>query len=884
MLAGLMLLWAVAAVAAEGALPVDRWLVLGPAPAPLPALHDEKAGEFSLKELLSARSLARPDLSPRAGDTVAWGPGTELRWQEMGTAAGSPLKLAAAEGIQAAYLAAYLRVPRFVSLELSVRSHHPVLVRVDGAEVATKAGSTPAPANGNGEPEDKTRKKKGKATQETAGQEEPGSARADLDLEPGVHRILIRALRDPGCALPWTVGASVGSEDGELPAGLALSASPEHPLELAQVLDAPRPTAVTISPDGELAAVTLARVRPGTDESESWVEVRRTRDGSLERSYRGAELSRVDWAPRGRRLSYVTRDDKVASLWVADLGDGTVQAILEGVEKLGSYRWSPDAASVIYAVSADEPEDELGVQRLWNLQDRQAGWRNRSYLHQVFLAGGARRRLTAGELSTSLSDISPDSRRLLFTRSVSDTAQRPFLRSELRVLDLETLETEVLDPGRWLRSARWSPDGKRLLVVAGPSAFGGAGAAVAEGSVPNDYDNQLYLLDPDSRDVTPLSRDFDPAVGRAVWHRDGNVYLSATEGSRVRFYRLDPEARTYTPLDAGVEVVARWDVSRDASLAVLIGSGAVQPPRVSVLDLARGRSREILAPGAEAFRDVKLGRVEPWSFESRRGATIEGRVYYPPDFDPEGRYPAIVYYYGGTSPVTRDFGGRYPKNWWAAHGYVVYVLQPSGAVGYGQEFSALHVNDWGPIAGDDILEGVERFLEAHPFVDGERLGCLGASYGGFMTQYLLTRTERFAAGISHAGISSLGSYWGEGYWGYAYSAVATAGSFPWNRGDLYVGHSPLFNADKIRTPLLLLHGDSDTNVPPGESEQLYTALKLLERPVEYVRIKGQDHWILKHAQRVHWSRTILAWFDRWLKDEPQWWDHLYPGPGGPAKD
>ena len=192
------------------------------------------------------------------------------------------------------------------------------------------------------------------------------------------------------------------------------------------------------------------------------------------------------------------------------------------------------------------------------------------------------------------------------------------------------------------------------------------------------------------------------------------------------------------------------------------------------LELDRGPAVELLAPGSEAYRDVEFGAVEEWSFHSRRGATIQGRVYYPPDFDPEGRYPAIVYYYGGTFPTQRTFGGRYPKNWWAGKGYVVYVLQPSGAVGFGQQFSALHVNDWGDLAGGDILEGVEKFLQAHPFVDPERVGCIGASYGGFMTQWLLTRTERFAACVSHAGISFLGSYWGEGYWGYAYSAVATA--------------------------------------------------------------------------------------------------------------
>lgn len=175
-------------------------------------------------------------------------------------------------------------------------------------------------------------------------------------------------------------------------------------------------------------------------------------------------------------------------------------------------------------------------------------------------------------------------------------------------------------------------------------------------------------------------------------------------------------------------------------------------------------------------------------------------MYYPPGFDKNKKYPCIVNYYGGTSPITRNFGGRYPLNLYTAQGYIVYVLQPSGATGFGQEFSALHVNDWGTIVADEIIYGVNKFLAAHPFVDTTRLGCIGASYGGFMTMYLLTRTNIFSAAVSHAGISSISSYWGEGYWGYSYSAIASASSFPWNRKDIYVRQSPLFNADKIATP------------------------------------------------------------------------------------
>jgi dipeptidyl aminopeptidase/acylaminoacyl peptidase len=142
--------------------------------------------------------------------------------------------------------------------------------------------------------------------------------------------------------------------------------------------------------------------------------------------------------------------------------------------------------------------------------------------------------------------------------------------------------------------------------------------------------------------------------------------------------------------------------------------------------------------------------------------------------------------------------------------------------------------------------------------------------------YLQTVTDIFAAAVSHAGISALSSYWGEGYWGYAYSAAASADSYPWNNRELYVEQSPLFNADKIKTPLLLLHGLEDTNVPVGESFQMYTALKILGRPVEFIRVKGENHGISTYNRRIEWNYSIYAWFAKWLKDDASWWDSMYP--------
>lgn len=188
----------------------------------------------------------------------------------------------------------------------------------------------------------------------------------------------------------------------------------------------------------------------------------------------------------------------------------------------------------------------------------------------------------------------------------------------------------------------------------------------------------------------------------------------------------------------------------------------------------------------------------------------------------------------------------------------------------------MHVNDWGIVTADEIILGTTKFLDSHSFIDAKRIGCIGASYGGFMTMLIQTRTNLFSAAAAHAGISSIASYWGEGYWGHLYNAVSAANSFPWNRKDIYVDQSPLFNADKISTPLLLLHGSVDTNVPPGESAQLFTALKLLGRVVEYIQIDNQDHHILDYGKRKIWTKTILAWFDKWLKGQPSWWASLYP--------
>lgn len=831
---------------------LDHWLVLGPVDTPLPAFAAEKTGGWSVGDLLVFDSLPLDRLRPSAGTQAAWPDGTIHLW----TALDRPeWQGPADQAPRTVYLATYLDAHRWVAPHLEVTSPQPVAVFVDGVRVVDRR---------------------------TADKDPDPVVKTDLKLETGKHLLVIKSVLDPDSGLPWRLATSL-----ELPAGegdamaVTASASPMHRLSLDDLMNPPAISDVRLSADGRFAAVSYTRLITGTDDSESWIEIMELPDGQSRQVIRvGESVRNFLWAPSGHRYAYLASiAEGTTNLFVGDLDAGTVVSLLDRQKDFDGFSWGTDGRWILFSRTRKPEHVSKDVKHMLELPDRWTYWRNRSFLYGVSVPGGVVTRLTAGELSTDGQDVSPDGHSVVFTREVVDYSQRPYSRTQLYVMDLKTLKADLLWEGRWFNGCRWDPDGSRLLVLGGPSAFGDIGVNVPEGRLPNDYDIQAYMFDIKTRQATALSREFNPSIQSAVWQRNGDtVYLTAEDGSYVHLFHLQPDTDTIKPVSVDVDVVRGFRVAADAPRAVYYGTSVTGPQRLYLLDLKSGQSRLLREPAGRDFADVQLGECRDWSFVNREGTTIQGRVYLPPGFDPNHKYPCIVYYYGGTSPVTRDFGGRYPKNWWAANGYVVYVLQPSGATGYGQVFSAYHVNDWGKVVADEIIDGVKKFLAAHPFVDPKRVGCIGASFGGFMTQLLVTRTDIFAAAISHAGISSISSYWGEGWWGYSYNAVSAANSFPWNRPDIYIDQSPLFHADKINTPLLLLHGTADTNVPPGESMQMFTALKLLGKNVEFVQILGANHWVVRPSRKLVWYRTIVAWFDRYLKQEPAFWNNLYPNP------
>lgn len=690
----------------------------------------------------------------------------------------------------------------------------------------------------------------------------------ELSLRPQTHNIVLRYMVTPDIGKkPITV--SLRSEGN---AGFRERADGKRRYTLEDVVHGKRITGVSMSPDGKYFITNYSTTIRGGESNYHTV----VRDSRTHRVVsRPAE--NVEWMPKGSRYSYSRAATDGRQIVAVDAATGEETVIVAGLPEAVSYIFTPDEQSLILITKESGVKEDPGVYRILEPEDRQPGWRDRYGLAICDIATGVVSPLTFGHRNVQLQDISDDSRHLLFLTSESRLNKRPTTLFSLYSLDLESMKADtILNKDGFILSAKYSPDGEQVVVAGSPEAIGGIGKNVPEGRIPSMSDIQLYIINIADGEKRAMTREFNPSVGYFEWNRnDGGIYFTADDRDRVNLFRLDAKSGKIKQLPMEQEIVAGFSLADGSNRMVWFGESASAPQSLYLRDAGGTRSELVETPRGEQLSNVNLGKCEAWDFVNSRGDTICGRFYLPSDFDPEKKYPLIVNYYGGCSPIERTFEGRYPLNLYAEQGYVVYVLEPSGATGFGQEFSSRHVNTAGKGVAEDIIEGTKKFCEEHPFVDKDKIGCIGASYGGFMTQYLQTLTDIFAAAISHAGISDHTSYWGEGYWGYSYSEESMAESYPWKDPDLYVKQSPLFNADKIHTPLLFLHGDKDNNVPVGESIQMFTALKLLDRPTAFVAVADQDHHIKDYGKRIKWQDTIFAWFAKYLKGDSSWWDAMY---------
>lgn len=715
------------------------------------------------------------------------------------------------------------------------------------------------------------------------------SDKAETILTPSQHTVVIKYLtRKNASSDKKSIKLTVTAANG---APLSVGdAAAKRAYNIYDVICAPNYPSVSISPNGKFIVVRKTWVdRKGNNHSIS--ELRNSQTNRVMATFEES----VKWMPASNKL-YFTQKASDSSIAGEEKQDGTLQLITINPLTMerevlaanipdGWFQFTPDEKTLIYTLTTEGRKKDPQVYDVKEPEDRQPGWRERSNLAKYDLASDILQPLTFGYHNIYLMDISADSRYLLIGKEEERLTKRPTTLTSFYRLDLGSMNASsattpkvetLIEKGEFLNSAQFSPDGKSILVSASPEAFNGIGKNVEEGQTPSMIDTQLYLMTLSDKKVRPLTRDFNPNVQSVDWSKaDGNIYFTAEDKDCVHLFQLNPKSGKFTLLKTPEEYIKSFSLASSAAEMAFSGQSASNADRLYKMNTKALKSQLVDDLSARELKDVELGECKAWNFVNSRGDTLCCRYYLPPHFDAAKKYPMIVNYYGGCSPTSRMFQSRYPHHVYAAMGYVVLVVNPSGATGFGQKFSARHVDTAGEGVAEDIISSTQAFCDEHAFVNRKKIGCIGASYGGFMTQYLQTKTDLFAAAISHAGISDHTSYWGEGYWGYSYSEVSMANEYPWTNKHLFVDQSPLYNADKIHTPLLFVHGTADNNVPVGESIQLYTALKLLGRPTAMVLVDGQDHHIIDYEKRLKWQNTIFAWFAKWLQDDASWWTEMY---------
>ena len=522
---------------------------------------------------------------------------------------------------------------------------------------------------------------------------------------------------------------SITAADGKQLSVGESSASTKRTFNIYDVICMPNYASVQMSPNGKFMIVSKTWVdRQGKNHSVN--ELRNCQTNKVVASFEES----VRWMPRTNKL-YFTEKASDSSIAGEGKADGEVQLITINPMNMerevlaanipeGWFLFTPDEKSLIYTLYEEGRKKDPQVYDVKEPDDRQPGWRTRSYLAKYDLASGILQPLTFGYHNVYLNDISADSRYLLIGKSEERLTKRPTTLNSYYRLNLDDMSVETLiEKGEFLNSAQFSPDGKSILVTGSPEAFDGIGKNVEEGQTPSMVDTQLYLMNLADKKVRPMTKDFNPNVQSVDWSKaDGNIYFTAEDKDCMHLFQLNPKSGKFTLLKTPEENIKSFSIAAAAPEMAFSGQSASNADRLYKMSTKAQKSLLVDDLSARLLKDIELGECKAWNFVNSRGDTLCCRYYLPPHFDASKKYPMVVNYYGGCSPTTRMFQSRYPHHVYAAMGYVVLVVNPSGATGFGQKFSARHVDTAGEGVAEDIISSTQAFCDEHSFVNRKKIG------------------------------------------------------------------------------------------------------------------------------------------------------------------
>ena len=642
-----------------------------------------------------------------------------------------------------------------------------------------------------------------------------------------------------------------------------------RPLTLDDYVRIKTVTSPAVSPDGRYAAYVVREVDVDGDRRTASLWRAQLPAGPAERLTHTGSVSDPAFSPDGKYLAFLSdRSEDKSQVWVLPVSGGEAFRLTDVKQGVDGFDWSPDSTRL--ALVIEDPDPLEGVEKkteaekaprpivITRLQHKQDGEgyldTRKSHLYvadvkEALASAGAKHAkatpLTWGIYDEGSPQWSPDGTLLAFASNRTD---HPDANENSDIFTIQVdggrIAQVTHDPGAE-NNPVWSPDGKEIAFIHMPVdppvyATPRVRSVAASGGSPIDWTGKL------DRHIG----------GEPRWARDGqSIYVTLVDEGRTPIVRVSRAGQKLAAFDGDY---GRFELT--SSHVVAIGDTPARPSELQVMPLAGGAPTNVSKANDAVFSSLRISPAEEVHYKSADGTPIEGWMVKPPDFDGAKKYPLILRIHGGpVGQYTDSFD--FEQHYLASLGYVVLYTNPRGSSGYGEAFCRAIFADWGNKDYQDVMAGVDHVL-ASGFIDERRMGVGGWSYGGILTNYVITKNTRFAAAISGASEADMFSAFGyddlQRWW------VSELGH-PWDQAELYKRLSPIYEVKKVKTPTLVMCGEKDFRCPLPQSEQLYLALKTLGKETALIIYPGQSHSIRRPSYEVDRFRRYGFWYDKFLK-------------------